>query len=218
MKKNQVKKSKKQRKRNAYEKVQKPIYLAPPTYVQQEVRSIKVRCTMSGAAANVVMTATQIASLTGVIATAATTGVFLSQSFRMKRLCCWGPVATAGTPVTVELKYADIPGSSGGIATSPKTVSDTSVSFDRPAYCCLTPEKDGYFDNWLQCNNGSSMLDITCPAGSTLDFDLQFILDDIGTQTASRTLAGATAGELYRLIANLGAPPTLVPVAPINSL
>jgi len=206
-------------KRNPYTKPEKSIFLAPPHYEQQEVRSIRVRCLLANQpAVEQILTATQVCSLTGVTATSTTAGVFLSSSFRLKRVCIWGPVATAGTSVTVQLKYSDIPGATGGMVSSPKSVSDTSVSFDRPAYACLTPERDGYFDNWLQCNNGSNMLEITGPLGSTLDFHLQFFVDDIGIPVASRVLVAAVLGTFYRLTAITAGGTQFVPVNPINTV
>jgi len=207
----------KKRSRGPYDRPQMPKYLAPPHYVQQVVRKVKVRCVASAQMVTNTFTCQQIAAFTGVIGTSAVTGVYITQSFKMTRVSCWGPVATAGTPVTVELKYSDIPGSSGGIASPPRTISDTSVSFDRPAFVSLTPTPDTYFDFWLQANNGSNMLVITCPTGTIFDFDLQFIIDDIGTLPSSRALVAATTGVIYRLIATGSGGQLLTPVIPINS-
>lgn len=194
------------------------MYLAPPPYKQQEIRSIKVRCLLSGAVNALVLTVTQIASLLPVFAVSATAGWMLCNSFRLKRTTIWGPLTNPGTSVSVQLKYADVPGSSGGIASDPGTVGDTTISFDHPAYCSLTPAKDGYFDNWLQTNNGSNMVIFTGPAGSTVDFDFQFLIDDEGTTTTTRALIGATPGVIYHLIATFSGAQTLTVIAPLNAI
>jgi len=191
----------KNKKRNKikYNSPQRPLYLAPPTYVLQENRSWVLRIT-NGATATLGTTATiaQLAAMLGVIATSATTSSLICDQFRIRRICMWSPVVTAGVPVTNELKWVDDPAST---VTSgpPRTVSDTSISFDRPAYVCLQPPKDNssVFSQWLDSSLATPWIQWVAPAGSIVDIHYNWILDDIGNTTAGPTLAGATAGSIY---------------------
>lgn len=164
------------------------------------------------------VTQNQLAGMLGVIATAATTSVYLCDQFRLKRVCAWAPVATAGTPVTVMLKFVDDP-SSNTQSGPPKTVSDTSISYDRPAYACLEPPKDNssIFSQWSDSSLATPWLAWVLPAGTTIDFYFEFIIDDIGTTSAGPTLAGATAGTIYHKAFTTGAA-TITAVAPLNSI
>jgi len=199
---NNKKGTKRRHKGDVYMKPSRPIYLGPPTFVQQEVRSWRIRCTVSAAITAGNITMAQLGGMLGVISLATGAGsatALICDQFRLKRTCVWGPVATAGTPVTVQLKYVDDP---TGITFSgaPKTVSDTSVSFDRPAYICLEPSRDGssIFDNWMDSNQAVNVIVITCPAGSTVDFFFQWIMDDQGVTTAGPTITAASVlGQIY---------------------
>jgi len=96
------------------------------------------------------------------------------------------------------LKYVDDPAAT---VTSgpPKTQSDSSVSFDRPAYCCLTPPKDNssVFSQWLDSSLTTAWIQVVAPAGSIMDIYYNFIIDDIGNTSAGPALAAATIGNVY---------------------
>jgi len=209
----------KKKKRDPYKAIPRPICLAPPQYQQQEVHGWKVRMILTGAPlAAVTLTCANLAQMMAVIATSATTSLYFNDQFRLKRTCVWGPVATAGTPVSVMLKYADDPANTA-TSGNPLTVGDTSVSFDRPAYACLEPPKNAtsLFNNWLDSNQTIAVLVISAPVGSTIDFDFQFFVDDLGTPAAGPVLVGATAGNIYHKIQTLGGS-TLSPVTPLNGI
>lgn len=207
------------KKRNKYIPRPRPINLSPPMYVSQENRTWMVRCNTNATATlsgNIAMNA--LAGMLGVIATGATTSVFLCDQFRLRRICAWAPVTTAGTPVTVMLKYADDPASNTQSG-APRTVSDTSISYDRPAYACLEPPKDNtsIFSQWMDSSLTTNVLVVVLPAGTTIDFYFNFIIDDIGVTSAGPTVAGATAGTIYHKAFAVGAA-TITAVAPLNSI
>jgi hypothetical protein len=160
----------------------------------------------------------QLAGMLGVIATSATTSVFLCDAFRLARTCIWATPATAGVPVTVSLKYVDDPASSI-TAGAPRTLSDSSVSFDRPAYACLEPPKDNtsMWSQWEDSSLNSNVLSITAPVGSIVDFHFNCFIDDVGTTSAGPTLAAATAGVLYHKSFTAGAA-TFTAVLPQNTI
>jgi len=212
------------RKRKVSKKIQfhpspRPINLAPPAYVSQENRTWMVRASTNATSTlSASLSMTQLAGLLGVIATGATTSVFLCDQFRLRRICVWAPVATAGTPVTCMLKYADDPASNTQSG-APKTVSDTSISYDRPAYCCLEPPKDNtsIFSQWMDSSLTTSIVFVVLPAGAIIDFYFNFIIDDIGVTSAGPTLIAATAGTIYHKSFAAGAA-TITAVAPLNSI
>jgi hypothetical protein len=184
----------------------------------QENRSWMIRCQSSAAVAASTITATQLAGMLGVIAVTTTTSSFLCDQFRLRRICIWGAVATAGTQVTCTLKYADDPASNTQSG-APRTQSDSSVSFDRPAYVCLEPPKDNtsIFSQWSDSSLTTAWVVLTCPAGAIIDFHFNWILDDIGATTAGPTLIGAVPGQVYHKSFVLGAS-TIGAVSPLNAI
>lgn len=213
-----MRRNKKSRKIN-YEAIPRPIALSPPKYTSQIVRSWHVRNVVSGAAivAQVISSSAMAANL-GLLATSATTSAFLCDQFRLKRICVWGPVATAGTPVTVMLKFVDDPASNTQSG-PPKTETDTSISFDRPAYCCLTPPKtpNSIFSQWQDSSLNTAWISISAPVGSIVDFFYQFIIDDLGNTTSGPTIAAATLGNIYHKSIILGGA-TIGVVTPLNGI
>jgi hypothetical protein len=116
------------------------------------------------------------------------------------------------------LKYADDPASNTQSG-PPKTVSDTSISFDRPAYVCLEPPKDNtsIFSQWFDSSLTTTVVAWVLPAGTTIDFYFNFIIDDIGATSAGPTLIAATAGVIYHKAFVTGAA-TITAVSPLNSI
>jgi len=179
---------------------------------------MRVVCNASAAVAAQNMTMANLAGLVGVISSSATTSNYACDQFRLKRICVWGAVATAGTPVTVCLKYVDDPASNTQSG-PPKTVIDTSVSFDHPAYVCLEPpdNNSSIFSQWMDSSLTTTVVNLTCPVGSIIQFDFNFIIDDIGAPSNGPALIGATSGLWYHKNFTLGGA-TIGPVSPINVL
>jgi len=205
MKRTKAKKTNK--KKLLYNSPQRPLYLAPPHYIIQENRSWIIRCT-NGATATLGSTATlfQLAGMLGVIATSATTSSLICDQFKIRRICLWSPVSTAGVPVSNMLKWVDDPAAT---VTSgpPKTQEDSSISFDRPAYVCLTPPKDNssVFSQWVDSSLATAWIQVVAPAGSIMDIHYNFILDDLGNTSTGPVLVGATAGNIYHKTFTTGA-------------
>jgi len=193
--------------------------MAPPTYVSQENRTWMVRCsTNATSTTSGVIQMNGLANMLGVIAITATTSVYLCDQFRLRRICAWAPVATAGTPVTVMLKYVDDP-TGNTQSGAPRTVSDTSISFDRPAYACLEPPKDNtsIFSQWFDSSLTTGVVACALPAGTIVDFYFNFIIDDIGVTSAGPTLIAATPGNIYHKALGVGAA-VLTAVPPLNTI
>jgi hypothetical protein len=212
------KQPKKSRKVN-YHAIPLPIQLAPPPYIAQRVKSDVFRfCTNATSTLAGIFTLANLASMMGLIATAATTSVFLSDMVKIRRICMWSTPATAGVPVTNSIKWIDDPGSTV-TAGPPQTNSGTSVSFDRPAYCCLEAPKSNVsvFSQWVDSSLTTQWVVVVAPAGTIMDLHCDYILDDVGTTSAGPALVAATAGTVYHKIVVTGAA-TWTAVAPLNSI
>jgi len=220
-KKNLNKKNKKSKKnqRNPYAAIRRPICLQPPMYKEQVVRRWSIRSVLSGNPANsMIFTVSQLSAHLGVIATSAIACSLLCDQLRINRVCVWGPVTTAGTPVTVNLKFVDDPASNTQSG-PPKTVSGTSSNITEYAYACLEPPTDNssIFSQWADANLNTNWIVITAPVGSILQIWYDFIIDDIGATQAGPVIAGATAGNIYHKNMLVGAV-VWTAVSPLNSI
>lgn len=175
----------------------------PPPVVVQPVQFFILRTIATSAETDEAFNFNTLASLLGIIATGSTTSTYLSSVFRLKRLQIWGPVATAGTPVTVSLRLAQ---SNLDFSSPPKTWSDTSVSFDHPAFVDFHPPKGSLIDKWHTSVQGDQAFLMTFPVGSTIDFHFNFVLNDALALQNGPTLSGATVGTIYhKIVAGLTA-------------
>jgi hypothetical protein len=121
----------------------------------------------------------------------------------------WGPVTSSGTPVTVGVQWVE---NSADYESPPVTRSDTSVSFDHPAYVSMKPPKGSLASKWHGCNQSDEIFALTFPQGATVDLDFDFVLSDLGAPLGGPTIAGGTAGNFYHKIVN-----SLTPVM-VNAL
>lgn len=206
MNKRQQQLKKKNKKQQQMVAPRKALFLAPPTFSSTPVRYGKIRGITSTAFSSRGWTLQEICSYcAGIIPTAAvnSTPKHLAQSFKFKRVTVWGPVATAGTSVTTELRFPGSASSDG--TTSPSvTSSDSSVSFDRPAFSTLKPKKFSFQGQWFTPTTvGFNLFELTCPAGSIVDIEFDFIVCEDGGPYAAAVLTGGvtlTIGEVYHLI------------------
>lgn len=184
----------------------KALYLAPPPFVSTPVKYGRVRGLTSSALATAGFTLQQIVSYcAGIIPIAAvnSTPKHLAASFKFKRILVWGPVATAGTPVTVELRFPGTASSDG--TTMPQvTQTDSSVSFDRPAFAMLKPKKESFQGQWFTPTTvGFNLFELTCPSGSIVDIEFDYVLNEDGNPYNAAALTGGATlvvGAVYHLI------------------
>lgn len=191
-----------------------PIYMMPPSYQAQSVRPWKVRMDVSANAAVQTLTAAQLASVVGIIATSATTSVFMSDSFRIRRAQLWSWTGTQGTTVDIMLKYSDT-GNAAGQGGPPCVAMSSSASFDRPAYVSLKPPKFSQAGLWQDCSvtNTTPLLSYLSPQLAILDLDFEFIIDDIGITVAGPAIGAGTLGVIYH-----HSVATLQAVTPLNRI
>lgn len=184
--------------------------IKPPQYKQQPIYKKIVRCDVAANATSQTVTAGQLGGMLGVIATSATTSVYLSQNFRLTKVEMWSWTATIGTTVDIEIKYTDT-ATAGGQGGPPQTMGDSSASVDRPAYVCFRPKKSSVYGEWQNVASANSFLSYYSPQLAIMDLHYEFFVDDIGTLAAGPALTGATLGNVYHhSIA------TLTAVGPIN--
>jgi len=167
---------------------------------------------VSANAAVQTLTAAQLASVVGIIATSATTSVFMSDSFRLKRVSMWSWTGTQGTTVDIMLKFSDT-GNAAGQGGPPCVALDSSASMDVPAYVTLRPPKQSAQNLWQDCSttNASPMLSYLSPQLAIMDLEFEFIIDDIGVTVAGPAIGGATLGTIYH-----HSVATLAAVTPLN--
>jgi hypothetical protein len=171
--------------------------LMPRPFRAQEVRSFLVR-TLASAAFNSTILRSDLAALNGVIARSATTSFFHSGMCKLVKIEVWAPISVAGTSVTTSIEWPPT-AISLDFESPPVTFSDTSVSFDRPAHLQQHPPKKSIAREWWDTSSTSALINLICPIGSTVDFLLDWVMDDglQPFQNVGPVLVGATPGQLY---------------------
>jgi len=171
----------------------------PPPFTAQSVRSIKLRSIASGAVTQQAFTYSNLSSMLGIVSTAATAAAYISTVFRIKRITIWGPVAVAGTPVQVTITFTE---TSNDFESPPISRSDTSISFDHPAFVTMKPPKGSLLSKWHGSAQTDEAFALTFPAGSIVDMDFDFVLNDLGAPLVGVVVVGATPGQIYHKTVN----------------
>jgi hypothetical protein len=195
---NQRKKSNKNSKRIILSQDRKLLASHPPAYVAQAIRSIKLRF-LSTAPISSNFANNTLAGYLGVIATSAVASAFLSTAFRLKRVAIWSPVQTPGVPVTCTLVWLN---NTTDFESPPVRHSDTSISYDWPAFITSSPPSGGFSSKWHDSASTAACFAMQCPQGSTVEMDFDFVLNDDQAPLTGPVLAGATLGQIYHKIAN----------------
>jgi hypothetical protein len=153
----------------------------------------------TGALSQQTLTIFDLVKSFGIMAVTTTLGYPLAVAARLKRLRVWGFVATAGTPVNVVVTKAGIDASGNDFNDSFRTVQDSSVSFDRPAFVEMKLDKytpSGSFHT--NENVDGNLLYITCPNGAIIDLEFAYVLNNTTAAAAKTyTLIGAAVGTIY---------------------
>jgi len=181
----------------------------PPQMLAQEIRSIKIRTLATAALSNQIFQLGDLTNILGVVARTATTAKVLAQVYRLKKIHIWGPVAVSGTPVVVQLTWNN---TAADFVGPPITILDTAVSFDWPAYVSSSPPPGSLSAKWHDSLQTDTTFTLSCPTGSTVDFEFDWILSDLQSENSNAVLVAATVGEIYHLITH-----TLVPQG-VNSI
>jgi hypothetical protein len=150
------------------------------------------------AAGTKTFTSQDLIGMVGAFAATTTSAYALSKAVRVKKVELWAPVQTAGTPVTASLDWNT--GNVQLLVGPGSLVSDTSVSFDRPAHLVTSPPKDSLQQSWQSADNATPMFDLTVVSGTIVDFYLDFVLNDQGGAGFNFTIVAGTVGKIYHLI------------------
>jgi len=170
----------------------------PPPLTIQPVLKMKLRFVSTGAVAAQSFTYANLSSMLGIIAETTTAANFLSLAFKFRGMRVWGPVATAGTPVTVSCTMTQ---PSADFVTPPKTWTDTSISYDHPAFLNIRPPPGSLASKWHSSAQTDEIFSLSFPTGSTVDIDFSYVLCDLGFLTGI-VIAGGTVGEIYHKTVN----------------
>jgi len=202
------KSQKKRQNRKAGSVLTRKVATHPPPYVAQVIRTIRIRSNAT-AAVSAAFNYNDLSGLLGIIATAATTSVFWTTVFRLRKVIVWGPVTTAGVPVSVSLSWDN---TAQDFESPPVKFSDTSISFDWPAFVEQSPPRGSLSDKWHGSAQTDLCFNLQCPQGSSVEFVFDFVLNDDSSPLAGPAIAGAVLGQLYHKIVN-----NLTPVG-VNSI
>jgi len=178
------------------------LYTTVPQMITQMTRDWKLRFVAQTALVGSAFSALLLGQMLGVIATSATTSVYLSNIMRIKRVQIWCLPSAVGTPCTVQAFFPNVPiAGDPFISGPPKPVTDTTLSVDRYAYVSLTPAKNSSIEGkWVDIASGATLLILTVPADGIVEIDYQFIIDDLGLNQAGPALTGAVPGNIYHRI------------------
>jgi len=130
------------------------------------------------------------------VATTATTGTELFDSFKLKRIEVWGPPfnASSGTVSTVSVAMIGETATYRGGALLTK--SDTAMGLE-PAYVSVKPPKDSFQGMW-QRSGDVKLFNLAAPVGSIVDVTVSLRTDNQSVAVGcANALAGATAGNIY---------------------
>jgi len=182
--------------------IDQDVYTTVPKMIVQPTRDWKLRFVNTGAAiVGRPFTSLELASMLGLVAVTATTSAYISSVFRLKRVQIWCLPSAVGVPCTVQAFWQNVIDSAFILSTPPKPETDTTLSVDRYAYISLNvPRDSAVIGKWWNVVHGASPLNLTVPSDAIVEFDFQFILDDLGLLNAGPTIVAGTPGTFYHHI------------------
>jgi hypothetical protein len=177
---------------------------SPPPFNAIPVRSGRVRF-IATAAVDGDFTNIDLFNLPGCSAQTAIAGTPISQGVKLRKVHIWAPVQTAGSTTTVTL--LDSSGVAGtALDGMPEVMSDSSMSFDRPARIAWKTRPERPSGGWWSIASTSVsrvLFNLKAPLGSVVDMFFDFVLNlTINPSLATAVvIAGATPGDLFNRVA-----------------
>ena len=171
--------------------------LMPLEMKTSPVRQFKRRYLFSGGAAgNLTIFDIMNTELTAVTAIL---GYPMNRGIRIKRMQMWAPVITQGTAAFVKMTPTGGDSTTNNFNSLPEQIADSSISIDRPAYCCYKPDVDCPAGSWhLTFNVDGALVALSASSGAILDIDFQASSAITGAVGAYTTvLVGAVIGTVY---------------------
>jgi hypothetical protein len=146
------------------------------------------------------------------VAATTTTAYTIIDTFRIKRVTMWGPMASDLVPVTVSLEWVD---AVTQLDSNRALHSDTSMGSNRCAFISCKPPKMTTSVMWQGDSTNPAFI-LNGPVNTIVDVTLQFtIINNLNgdDNPVAITVAGAAVGQVY--MGRLDGPTTglLVPVS-----
>lgn len=177
----------------------------PPAFRAVPIWQYKRRFVATGAVSGNCLISSILGS--AFVATTAILGNSLLDSVRIKSVRCWAPVQTQGQSVTIVLTPIGIDASNNCFNDLPSSITDTSVSFDRPAYVSIQPSVDTPIGAWHTSTTiSTNLFNLVAPLGTVVDITFEGVLNFASPPLGfTQAIVGGTAGTIYcrSLIANL---------------
>jgi hypothetical protein len=153
-----------------------------------------MRYTCSAAQNGVPITPQRLAWSLGTVCTAGLAGVGIVDTLRVKRVTMYAITPTSGTPATCSVNFI----STATNPTSTVEFSDTTINAAVIASISVTPPKDTLASFWTNALSTVQLFGITCPSGTILDIDFDYITSDNEfTNAVVYTFAAPVVGAVY---------------------
>lgn len=157
-----------------------------------------------------------LAALGSMCTTGGISGYCLAQSYQLKQIEIWSPIASQGTSATCSIEWTA--NSSAANFNSSLQTSDTSINPLSPAHVRVRPPKGSVASFWQEPSASAiNLMSITAPAASIIDLTVKYVLLD---DNANRVLTTYTSGvatlgfAYYGYLDNYETnPPVLKPVS-----
>ncbi len=182
--------------------------LGPPQFSSNVVNRHTFRFIATQSPASGI-TANNLLAAVGNICHVANSAVMsIAGSAKLHRISIYTPPAAVGSASTCSVTWLS------GQADSPSLleVSDSSVSTAQPAHITTVPPKESGASFWFT-SSATALFSMISPAGSIVDVDISYVLNDIGSAGVATTVAVGSLGVMYWLALDGPTNNRLVPVS-----
>lgn len=137
------------------------------------------------------------------VASATNAGLRVFSAIKLRKVEAWGPAYTGANPVNLTFTWLS-DSASVEVGAPSQAITDTSVAFNDCPHLCVTPPPGSACFNWLSASaNSEKLFALVAPSNSVVDIHFTAAIAEgaVGGGTPQvaivRSLAGATAGQLY---------------------
>jgi hypothetical protein len=174
-----------------------------PQYISQPILRRTMRYSCTGAQSALAITPVTLLKSLGTVCKAANTDVtVLNESVRVLAVHLYCGTSASGTPATVTINLGAY-----GFNRNEEFV-DTTINAAELASVHMRPPKNSLSSFWHTYASTDTLFVVTCPAGSIMDIDLEYIAsdNDPSTRASGINSGSATLGVIYYI--NLSASAT----------
>ncbi len=168
----------------------------PPIWRAEPVLTKTVRFHCTSTMSQITLTNENVAGgVCGLVATAATTSVHIAKAFRLRKIAVWFCATAAGTYTSACIDWAS---STTLDVFSPNSSLELSTMSIAEMVCLKgTPPKNSLVSFWVEPQETTGYITISCPAGSLIDMTVDYVINDAAAAVSGPTLSGATLGTMY---------------------